>query len=477
MMKLSKPVEICKNSLSLNISKDRLTAFLKLNEAESFDDVQFDEILKEVQEYGVVLGFVSKMGPVKDGMVIIARGIPAVPGENAKVIPKVKLPAARIPKKKAKGKDKVNYRELGNIVNVPAGQLLLEKIPPTQGRPGKNIFAERIPTKAGKDVTIKCGPGVDLSEDGLCVTAIVDGKFVMDKGRPCVLEEHVINGDVDMSVGNVVFCGKSLVVNGEVLPGFELKCRGDIRVKGLVNNARLLVGGKLDVVGGIIGEDADIKVKGDAKIHFMENVGFFETREALTVTDYIVQGNVMVRRNLTALEGKGAVIGGNYVIGGSMHVKELGSDAEVVTEVTVGLDHELNVRKKKLEAEKEFWPGKMNELLKNIGSLNEMKKKEGPNFPEEKKKLLRQLNKKMPEVMEKTNELTEKQDRLDEDLLKATEESIYVYGTAYPGINVKIGNAARVITDEKSFVAIEFQKSTGKIHVRSMTPEERASIA
>ena len=476
-MKLSKSVKICNNSLSLNISKDKLTAFLKLNKAESFDDVQFDEILKEVQEYGVVLGFVSKMGPVKDDMVIIACGISAVPGENAKVIPRVKLPAARIPKKVAKGKDKVNYRELGNIVNVPTGQLLLEKIPPTQGRPGKNIFAERIPTKAGKDVTIKCGPGVDLSEDGLRVTATVDGKFVMDKGRPCVLEEHVINGDVDMSVGNVVFCGKSLLVNGEVLPGFELKCRGDICVKGLVNNARLLVGGKLEVSGGIIGEDADIKVKGDARVHFMENVGFFETRGSLTVTDYIVQGNVMVRRNLTALGGKGAVIGGNYVIGGSIHVKELGSDAEVVTEVTVGLDHELNVRKKKLEAEKEFWPGKMNELLKNIGSLNAMKKKEGSNFPEEKKKLLRQLNKRMPEVMEKTNELTEKQDRLDEDLLKATEESIYVYGTAFPGIYVKIGNAARVITDEESFVVIEFQKSTEKIHVRSMTPEERASVA
>jgi uncharacterized protein (DUF342 family) len=287
----------------------------------------------------------------------------------------------------------------------------------------------------------------------------------------------VINGDVDMSVGNVVFCGKSLVVNGEVLPGFELKCRGDIRVKGLVNNARLLVGGKLEVSGGIIGEDADIKVKDDAKVHFMENVGFFETRGSLTITDYIVQGNIMVRRNLTALDGKGAVIGGNYVLGGSMHVKELGSDAEVVTEVTVGLDHELNVRKKKLEAEKEFWPAKMNELLKNIGSLNEMKKKEGPSFPEDKKKLLLKLNKMMPEVMEKTNELTEKEARLDDDLLKATEESIYVYGTAYPGIYAKIGNAARSITDEESSVVIEFQKSTGKIHVRSITSEESNSVA
>ena len=476
-MKLNKPVKICNNSLSLNVSKDRLTAFLKLDEAESFDDVHFDDILKEVQEYGVVLGFVSKIGPVKDGMVIIACGIPAVPGENAKVIPRVKPPAACIPKKEAKGKDKVNFRELGNIVNVPAGQLLLEKTPPTPGRPGKNIFAEPIATKAGKDVTIKCGPGVELSEDGLRVTATVDGKFVLDNGRPCVLEEHVINGDVDMSVGNVVFCGKSLVVNGEVLPGFELKCRGDIRVKGLVNNARLLVGGKLEVSGGIIGEDADIKVKDDAKVNFMENVGFFETRGSLTVTDYIVQGNVMARRNLTALEGKGAVIGGNYVLGGSMHVKELGSDAEVVTDVTVGLDHELNVRKKKLEAEKEFWPVKMNELLKNIGSLNEMKKKEGPNFPEDKKKLLRKLNKMMPEVMEKTNELTEKEARLDEDLLKATEEKIYVHGSAYPGIYVKIGNASRVITDEESFVVIEFQKSKQKVHVRSMSPEERASIS
>lgn len=476
-MKLNKPVKICSDSFSLHVSKNRLIAFLKLYEAESFDDVHFDKILKEVQEYGVVLGFVAKLGPVKDGMVIIARGISAVPGENAKVIPRVKPPAGRIPKKEAKGKDKVNFRELGNIVNVPAGQFLLEKIPPTPGRPGKNVFAERIPTKAGKDVTIRCGPGVEISKDGLRVTALVDGKFVMDRGRPCVVEEHVISGDVDMSVGNVAFCGTSLVINGEILPGFQVKCRGDIRVTGLVNNASLLVGGKLEVSGGIIGEDADIKVKGDAKVNFMENVGFFETRGALTVTDYIVQGNVMVRRNLTALKGKGAVIGGNYVLGGSMYVKELGSDAEVATEVTVGLDHDLNVKKKKLEAEKEFWPAKMNELLKDIGSLNAMKKKEGPNFPEDKEKLLRKLNKMMPEVMEKTNELTDKEARLDEDLLKATKESIFVYGIAYPGIYAKIGNAARVITDEESFVVIEFEKSIDKIHVRSMTTEERKSIA
>ena len=463
--------------MSLHVSKDRLAAFLKLNEAESFDEVPFDDILKEIQAHGIILGFVSSLGPVKDDMVLVARGVPAVPGENAKVVPRVKSPVARIPKKEVKGKDKVNFRELGNIVNVPAGQLLLEKIPPTPGRPGKNIFGEPIATKAGKDVTIKCGSGAELSEDGLRVTALVDGKFVMDRGRPSVFEEHVINGDVDMSVGNVVFCGKSLVVNGEVLPGFQLKCRGDIRVTGLVNNARLLVGGRLEVNGGIIGEDADIKVKGDARVSFMENVGFFETRGSLTVTDYIVQGNVMTRRELTALDGKGAVIGGNYVLGGSMYVKELGSDAEVVTDVTVGLDHELSVRKKKLEAEKEFWPAKMNNLLKDIGTLNEMKKKEGVNFPEEKKELLRKLNKMMPEVMEKTNELTVKEDRLNEDLLKATEEKIYVHGSAYPGIYVKIGNASRVITDEESFVVIEFQKSKQKVHVRSMSPEERASIS
>ncbi len=474
--KLTKSVKICNDKFMLNVSKDRLTAVVKLYGAESFVDEDFDNILTEAQQHGIVFGFLPKLSAPVKGMVIIARGKPAVPGEDARIRTRVRPAVICSSTTKKDKKDKVDFRELGKIVNVPSGQLLIEKIPFTSGSPGKDVFGEEISVKAGKDIKIKCGKGVDLSSDGLQVTSTLEGKFVMEGGRPAVLEEHVVNGNVDMSVGNIVFCGKSLVVTGEVMPGFKLKCKGDISIKGGVNSAAVISGGKLEIQGGLIGETSDIKVKGDARIDFMENIGSFETRGILTVTDFIVQGNVKAAGDMIALEGKAAIIGGTYVLGGSMHVRDLGSDAEVVTEITVGLNPDLEARKKKLEAEKEIWPPKMNELLKNIGVLNDMKKNEGADFPDEKKELLQKLNKMMPEVMEKTNELTEQEAQLDEDMLKAAGESIFVYGTLYPGVYVKIGNAQRVITDEENSVVIELQKSTKKIHVRSMAADEKEAI-
>lgn len=473
-----KPVKICNDRFQLKLTKDKLKAVLQLvSEEERFENVPFDEIVKEVQNLGVCFGFVFKLPPARDGKTVIASGKPAVPGENAKVKPVVKPAILSRFKSKKSGKDRVDFRELGHIVNVPKGQLLLKKIPATAGTPGKNVLGEEIPCKPGKDVNIKCGPGVVLSEDGLQVTALLDGKFVMGDGRPAVYEEHVITGNVDMAVGNVAFCGTKLEINGEVPPGFKIKCKGDIFIAKGVKNAQILAGGNVRISGGLVGQDTEIRAKGDIRLDFCENFGLIETRGSLQVENYVVQGNVKTGGNMTVVGGKGTVIGGKYVIGGSMHVKDLGSEAEVVTEVTVGLKHELGKMKRQVEAAKEYWPNRMNEILKNINSLNEMKKTEGKDFASEKANLLAELNKKMPEVMEKNNQLTEMQMQLDKELEQASSEAIYVYGSLYPGVSVTIGKAVRVIDKLEQRVVVELNKSNLQIHVRAMTHEEKEASA
>ena len=426
-----KPVKICEDRYSLKLTKDKLKAVLQLvDEDGSFEDVSFDEILKEVQNQGVEFGFLSKLPPAREGRTVVASGKPAVQGENAKVKPVVKPSIVNAPKGAKPGKDRVDFRELGNIVNVPAGQLLLQKIPPTTGSPGKNVLGQEIAAKPGKDITIKCGPGVELSEDGLQVTSTINGKFVMAEGKPSVYSEHVVQGDVDMSVGNVAFCGSRLEISGEVLSGFKLKCKGDIQIGKGVRSAEVLSGGNITIMGGLNGDEAVVRAKGDINVDFCDNFGVLEARGALNVSNFVMQGKVKVGKNLTALDGKGAVIGGKYVLGGSMHVRELGSDAEVVTDVTVGLKPELEAKKRKIEAAKEYWPDRMNELLKNINALNQMKKEEGKNFGGEKAKVLAELNKMMPEVMEKNNQLTEMEQELDAELeqvrIRATGEIGYI---------------------------------------------------
>ncbi len=469
-----KPVKICNERFLLKLTKDKLKAVLQLvDEDDSFDDVGYDDLLVEVQAQGVSYGFLPKLPPAREGRTIIATGKPAVPGANAKVQPLVKPAIVAAPSKKKPGEDLVDFRELGNIVNVPTGQLLLRKIPATAGSPGRDVMGEEIPAKPGKEVSIRCGPGVALSEDGLEVTATLDGKFVMGGGKPSVYEEHHVMGDIDMSVGNITFCGKLVEIQGQLQPGFKVKCKGDVVVSQGVNNAEILSGASVKISGGLVGEDTVVRGKESIWVDFCENFGLLETLGAVHVSNFVVQGHVKAGKDMNAVEGKGAVIGGTYILGGSMHVVELGSDAEVLTEVTVGLMPELEKRKRKIEAAKEYWPERMNEILKNISALNELKKVEGKDFGEEKAKVLAELNKMMPEVMEKNNQLTEMEQKLDEELAQAANESIYVYGALFPGVSVTIGKATRVINEQEEQVVIELKKSTLSIHVRSMTHDEK----
>ena len=419
-------------------------------------------------------GIIDPPIPLGAGTYRVAKGVPAVHGENAKIKSFVKPAVVRSPKVKDPKKDKVDFRELGCIVNVPAGKLLLEKVLATAGTPGKTVTSEIINAKHGKDVSIRVGPGVILSEDGMQVTSKVEGKYLLADGKAAVMTEHTVMGDIDMSTGNVAFVGERLTVNGAVLPGFKVKGKKDVYIsQGIQNGAVITAGGDLEIKGGVVGEDVALKSWGNIKVDFIENVGRIEVKENLTITDTIIQGHAHVGKDLTVLAGKGTLIGGKFIIGGSVYVKELGSDAEVITEVSVGINPELEAKKKKLEEGKEIWPAKMNEIIKTTTSLKKMKKESNGKLPPEKEELLKKYNEMLPKVMEKVNELTEREQVIEEEVEKTSNECLYVYGTVYPGITVTICGQSRTLTSEEKSVVIHFDKASRQIHCRAMTPEER----
>jgi uncharacterized protein len=470
----TKQTKICNEQFLLKVTKDKLMATIQpVDDVVSYQGVDFDEILKEVQQNGIAFGFVNDLKPDNKRVAVIAGGTPPVFGENAKIKPVIKPSVVRSPKATEPGKDMVDYRELGSIVNVREAQLLLEKIPATKGSVGKDVYGMEIRTKDGKDLTIKCGPGVALSEDGLKVTATVQGKFLMQDGKPSVYEEHTVQGDVDLKVGNVAFCGKDLKIQGEVLPGFKVKCMGNVSVLKGVNNAEIHSEGNVYIKGGLVGEDAVIKANGDISVDFCENIDFLEARGDLIIRNFIIQAKAKIAGDIKALEGKGRIIGGSFVAGGSIYAKEVGSDGEVVTDVTVGLNTSLEKRKRKIEEAMAVVPPKLNEVLKDISALNEMKKEEGKNFSEEKTKTLSDLNKLMPKLMERNNQLTELEGQLNEDLDKAADECVYVTNSLYPGVKITIGKAVRVVSNEENKVVAEFNRKKQKILIRSMSNDEK----
>jgi len=468
-------VEILDGAFLLKVSRDRLLAVVVPKDAKENKAIDPKGLAEALEENGISFGVLPAPEPLPDGSFCVAKGRPPVPGEDAKIKLHVKPSVVRVPKLKDPDKDRVDFRELGSIVNVAKDKLLVEKIPPTLGKAGEDVFGTGIPAKPGKDRKLKCGPGVYLSEDESKIFSKYDGKFVMADGKPAVFEEHKITGDIDLSVGNIVFGGKNLLIGGEVLPGFSVKCKGDITIRRGVNNGFVLAGGNLTVLGSVVGEETVLRAKGNVIVDFMENGPRVETAGDLIVNDYIVQCQAMVGRNLVAKgKGKGAVIGGRYIMGGSMYVKELGSDAEIATSVSVGIVPSLQEKKQKLDDDLKLWSDRMNEIIKTISTLEKMKKEQGAAFPPDKKELLGKYRTAMPKAMDKVNDLTEQVKAMEEELEKRISECVYVYGILYPGVQITIGSQSRTITTEEEQCVAYFDPSSRQILVRKMSREERA---
>ncbi|MDA8164176.1 MAG: FapA family protein [Desulfobacteraceae bacterium] len=466
-------VQVYDDLFYLRVSRDRLQATLHAaGEAVDPASLDIDRLKQEARNMGVVHGLLLAPEPLEDGSFLIARGTPAVQGENAHIKLHVRPSIAQTNRHGLPGQDRIDYRELGNIVNVSSEQLLLEKIPLTEGTPGKDVMGGAILPRQGKDLKIKPGPGVRMTDDEMQVYATLNGKFVMVDGKPSVFGQHFVQGDVDMSVGNVTFNGESLVIQGEVLPGFKVRCRGDVTIQRGINNAEVLAGGRLEVQGSVVGDQTKVRARGDMVLGFVENGPMIEAIGGVAVKDFIVQAKLRAGGDLTVVEGNGTLVGGHYVVGGSVFARNLGSDGEVLTELNVGISPGLELRKEQLDADLKVWPEKFNELLKNISALQQMKKKEGK-LPPDKEELLKKLSAVLPKIAEKVNSLQETEKEIEAEKEKLISEAVYVYGKVYPGVLVKIGSAARSIAAEEEGVVIHFDTESRQIHLRKMTREER----
>ena len=468
-------VEIQNGAFILRVTKDRLQAVVTPKDAKAGAQLDHGLLKKELAENGIVGGVLSTPESTGGGSFTVAKGVAPAPGENARVKMHVK-PVIPGPQRTDPDKDQVDYRELGSIVNVAKDRLLLEKVAPSLGKAGQDVFGVDIPSKPGKDSKLKYGKGVTLSPDEMKIFAALDGKFVMAEGKPTVFGEHSVTGDVDMKVGNIVFGGSSLVISGEVLPGFSVKCRGDIRIGQGINNSAVMAGGSLTVMGGVVGEEAKLRAKGDITVDFVENGPKLETAGYLRVNDVLLQAQASVGKDVIATQGNGTIIGGKIVAAGSVHVKELGCDAEVITEVCVGLVPSLQMKKQKIDEELGLWSDRLNEVIKNISALEKIKKELAGKFPEDKSTLLAKCKVFMPKAMEKVTLLTEENKALELELEQMVNEVVYVYGHLFPGVVVKIGSLVRTITLEEEQSVIYFDKVSHQILVRKMNRDEREAM-
>lgn len=279
----------------------------------------------------------QQIGPIE-----VASGTLARPGEDGRldfIVP----PSSEKARYRTDEQGNIDYRETHLVENVTRGSDVAIIHPPTPGTPGTDVFDREVPTSPGKPLSVRMGQNVELDEDSGRIRSLVDGRVVYEDKVLSVVQTYVVDGDVDLSVGNIDFVG-DVEVRGQVLEDFSIRGRGSILIHGTVEASDLWSEGDIVIEGGVSGkgrsrvcsENGRVVGKYLNDVH-VEAIGDVEVQKEIV--------NASVKTNGTLRIADGAIVSGEVWARCGLEAGTIGSALGVVTRVAVGLDWQAEQRR------------------------------------------------------------------------------------------------------------------------------------
>ncbi|KJF26022.1 hypothetical protein TZ02_15610 [Clostridium aceticum] len=440
-------------SVVIDISKDKLQAYVAIIKADGGKEISFEEAKEALKEKGVVYGInETKLHTmidhgVYDEKILIAEGKKPKAGENGRVKYHVDIHKQHKPQILEDGT--VDFKKLDIIANVVQGQLLVEIIPPTDGVQGINVFQQEIPPQKGKPAKIALGKNVVGDEGGLKIYAQVEGQVFLRDGKLQVSQVYEIPGDVGHSTGNVKFNG-TVLVKGNVKSGFVVEADGDIQVNGVVEAATLIAKGSIILNRGIQGSNQAYLECENLVAKYIENTKIKSL--ANIESDCILHSDVIAKKNITVIGKRGLIVGGQVRAGEEIRAKVIGSHMGTNTKIEVGIDpdEKSNYETMKLEA---------SEIEKNLANLRKtialLKKiEQSSTLEDSKKEILVKSVKTYEHLKEKHESITNQLKAFELRGQDLSRGKVHASMKIYPGVRVSILNAARHIYDELSMCTL-----------------------
>ncbi|MFO7819723.1 MAG: FapA family protein [Halanaerobacter sp.] len=419
------------------------------------------DILAALEEEGIVYGikeeeFLNEFDPDQElNNFKIAEGDKAVSGDNAELEFKFDTESDSN-KVKIDEDGKADFYNLGRIVNVQEGEVLVTKKPATAGEAGKDVWGEEIPPQPGEDIALPAGKNVSIDEEELKLIADIEGQASYDGSKVNVDDTHEVTGDVDLSTGNIDFTG-NVLVHGDVKEGMEIDADGSVEVQGSVYEADIKSGGQIIINKGFVGSNrGSLEAEGNIEVKFIEN-GIVKTQNDLIVRDAIIHSDTDVKGNITVTEGKGLISGGTIRAGEEIKAKEVGSNLATSTTVAVGITPELRDEYHEADEKLTEIQKDLNETVKNVNLLKKVKKQQD-GLEERKEMLLNQLIRKRFTLANELEEIKEKKKELSEELEKRKDGTIKVKKEINPGVIIMIGTYKRKVTEKNSNVKYYLQE-------------------
>lgn len=415
---------------------------------------------------GVLEGFLDEVieglenDPQYGEGVVVAEGKPPKNGENGKVVYTFET-TNKIRLKEIDG-GRMDFKELNNINNVVEGQVLAKLLPPERGEPGRTVTGKYLPAKDGKDVELQIGQNVKLSDDKRQALALVNGQVLVSGTKISVEPLYVVDGDVGLKTGNILFLG-SVEVRGNVEDGFNVKAAGNIEIHGTVGRSILDAEGDIIVHNGITGRnEGSISSGGNIWAKFIENANAV-AGGIVVVNEGIVNSTITCDHKIICRGKRANVVGGRLTAAEEIDAKTLGSIAGAETILEVGYDPktkaQLDTIEQKMKAlEKEAADTDLN--LAGLEKLIKAKKEVSP----EKKMYFENLQKRLVQIKTELFELKEDAARHNKYLEELKNNGrVSASDKVFPGVKIYIKDAYLEVRNDFKRVTFVIENNIVKI--------------
>ncbi len=334
-IKLKDTASPFQEKVNIKISRDGLRAYMLLCAMDESDYISMMDVDDELKRIGITENvdretarrLVSER--LFGRLMMIAKGVEPVPGKDACQDFHFDTDKALTPSVLESGN--VDFKNLDNITNVKAGDVLVTKIPATEGEHGMDVRGCPVVAPHGKNTRIRVGTNTVLSDDGDRLFAGTDGHVFLRNNIVHVENIYIVDGDVDFSTGNIDFAG-IVIVNGFVRQGFEVRAEGNISINGGVEGAVLESrNGDISIRFGVQGQNrALIKAKGKIKAKFI-NQAKVEAADDVIVTQAMMQSEINSGGSVIAEGQRGRIIGGKIRAADTIVARSIGSESHTKT--------------------------------------------------------------------------------------------------------------------------------------------------
>lgn len=458
----------CEETYLLKVSEDNMQATVRFYpSSETGKRITFDEFFKDLRYRNIVSGIqmpVLQKHFQSEGLfcttILVAAGKEPRHGTDARIEYYFNTDVHIQPTMREDGS--VDYFHLNVINHCKAGDMLARIIPEDPGEHGCNILGSRIAPRTVKRAVLKFGHNIQLSEDRLSISSLVDGHVTLVEDKVFVSDVYMVE-NVDLSTGNIEFAG-SVQVNGNVTSNYVVKASGNVIINGVVEGAHIIAGGNIIIARGMNGMGKGVlEAGGNVVAKFIENATV--KAGGYVNTEAILHSQVSAETEVTANGRRGFITGGHVQAGNRIEVKNLGASMGATTIVEVGVNPEL--KEKYIKNQKEI-----TEIVKAVKNaqpvLNNFveKRAKGVRFTEEQLKYVKStaeaLEKLKAELVQKNEEMKEIQEVMDVQ----RRAEVVVQGMAYPGATVIIGDVSMVL--QSAYQYCKFEKIAGDVKMVSL---------